>query len=314
MEQCSNQIYDSQSTPIPCEKESNVHEHYIDEEKIRRFEHLLIEDEKCRTTRKKYVRDVRELLAYTGENGLITKEIMITYKQYLIEKYSIATVNGMLASINSFLKKMNWYDCIVKSLKVQREAFRSQERELTRDEYYRLLETARSRGNKRLYLLMETICSTGIRVSELPFITVEALCTRRARVSLKGKTRTVILSQALCRELKQYVKEKNIRTGSIFITRNGQPLNRSNIFKEMKSLCEDADVDSKKVFPHNLRHLFACTYYQKEKDISHLADLLGHSNVNTTRIYLMKSSEEQEKQIECLGLVLCGNREMKSTT
>lgn len=304
MEQYSNQIYVNETNHTLCEKEKHMEAHYINEEKITHFERLLIEDEKCQTTRKKYVRDVREFFAYTGENGLVTKEIVITYKQHLIENYAVATVNGILASINSFLKKMNWYDCIVKSLKVQREAFRSAERELTKEEYYRLLETARAGGNKRLYLLMETICATGIRVSELPFITVESLYTRRARVSLKGKTRTVILSQKLCRELKQYVKEKEIRTGSIFVTRNGQPLNRSNIFKEMKSLCEKAGVDRKKVFPHNLRHLFACTYYQNEKDISHLADLLGHSNVNTTRIYLMKSSEEQEKQMECLGLVL----------
>lgn len=279
-------------------------EHYIDEEKITCFEHLLIEDEKCAATRDKYVRDVRKLLAYAGESGRITKEIMIAYKQYLVERYAVATVNGILASVNSFLKKMNWYDCVVKSLKVQREAFRSRNRELTREEYYRLLEAARARGNERIYLVMETICATGIRVSELPFITAESLCTGRARVSLKGKTRTVILSQTLCRKLKQYIKERKIQKGSIFVTKNGHPLDRSNIFREMKSLCEEAGVDREKVFPHNLRHLFACTYYQKEKDISHLADLLGHSSVDTTRIYLVKSSEEQEQQMECLGLVI----------
>lgn len=302
MEQYRNDWYECKDKMVL--NDNGITGHYISEEKISRFERLLTEDEKCKATRKKYSRDVRELFVYAGENGLITKETVISYKQHLVEIYAVATVNAKLASINSFFKKMNWYDCVVKSLKVQREAFRLQERELTKEEYYHLLEAARDRGNRRLYLLMETICATGIRVSELPFVTVEALCTRRARVSLKGKTRTVILPTALCRELKQYVKEQEIQQGSVFVTRNGKNLNRSNIYREMKRLCREAGVDEKKVFPHNLRHLFACTYYQNEKDISHLADLLGHSSIDTTRIYLAKSSEEQERQMECLGLVI----------
>lgn len=279
-------------------------EHYMDPALIDVFERMLIDEEKCVSTRKKYVRDVKALLAYLGETGRVTKAAVIAYKQHLTERYAVATVNGMLASINSFFKKMSWYDCVVKSLRVQQAAFRPPERELTKAEYYRLLHTAKAQGNERLYLLMQTLCGTGIRVSELPFITVEALAAGRARVTLKGKTRTILLPAALCRELRRYTRARRIRTGSVFVTSGGRPVDRSNVFREMKALCAEAGVDPRKVFPHNLRHLFACTYYQAEKDISHLADLLGHSSINTTRIYLMKSSTEQARQLEHLGLVI----------
>lgn len=268
------------------------------------FERMLIEEEKCASTRKKYVRDVKALLAYLGEPGCVTKAAVIAYKQHLTERYAVATVNAMLASINSFFKKMSWYDCVVKSLRVQQAAFRPPERELTKAEYYRLLQTAKAQGNERLYLLMQTLCGTGIRISELPFITVEAVTAGRARVTLKGKTRAILLPAALCRELRRYTRARRIRTGSVFVTRGGRPVDRSNVFREMKAICTEAGVDPRKVFPHNLRHLFACTYYQAEKDISHLADLLGHSSINTTRIYLMKSSAEQAHQLEHLGLVI----------
>lgn len=271
---------------------------------INAFERMLIEEEKCASTRKKYVRDVKALLAYLGEPGCVTKAAVIAYKQHLTERYAVATVNAMLASINSFFKKMSWYDCVVKSLRVQQAAFRPPERELTKAEYYRLLQTAKAQGNERLYLLMQTLCGTGIRISELPFITVEAVTAGRARVTLKGKTRAILLSAALCRELRRYTRARRIRTGSVFVTRGGRPVDRSNVFREMKAICTEAGVDPRKVFPHNLRHLFACTYYQAEKDISHLADLLGHSSINTTRIYLMKSSAEQARQLEHLGLVI----------
>lgn len=271
---------------------------------INAFERMLIEEEKCASTRKKYVRDVKALLAYLGEPGCVTKAAVIAYKQHLTERYAVATVNAMLASINSFFKKMSWYDCVVKSLRVQQAAFRPPERELTKAEYYRLLQTAKAQGNERLYLLMQTLCGTGIRISELPFITVEAVTAGRARVTLKGKTRAILLPAALCRELRRYTRARRIRTGSVFVTRGGRPVDRSNVFREMKAICPEAGVDPRKVFPHNLRHLFACTYYQAEKDISHLADLLGHSSINTTRIYLMKSSAEQAHQLEHLGLVI----------
>lgn len=279
-------------------------EHYMDPALIDAFERMLIEEEKCASTRKKYVRDVKALLAYLGEPGCVTKAAVIAYKQHLTERYAVATVNAMLASINSFFKKMSWYDCVVKSLRVQQAAFRPPERELTKAEYYRLLQTAKAQGNERLYLLMQTLCGTGIRISELPFITVEAVTAGRARVTLKGKTRAILLPAALCRELRRYTRARRIRTGSVFVTRGGRPVDRSNVFREMKAICTEAGVDPRKVFPHNLRHLFACTYYQAEKDISHLADLLGHSSINTTRIYLMKSSAEQARQLEHLGLVI----------
>lgn len=278
--------------------------HVIEFDMIEAYRKKLEREEKSGVTIEKYISDVRRFFCFAGEGAQISKETVILYKKQLTEKYTAASVNSMLAALNGFLKDRNWYDCTVKALKIQREAFRSRERELTKREYYQLLEAAKKKGDMRLYYLMQTICSTGIRVSELPFITVEALQRGRAKVSSKGKSRTVILPARLCRELKRYIKTKNIRTGSIFITRNGRPLDRSNIGHAMKSLCEDADVLRWKVFPHNLRHLFACTYYRLEKDLPHLADLLGHSNVNTTRIYTLASGEEQARRIERLGLVV----------
>lgn len=276
----------------------------MDSASVAAFERMLIEEEKSEATRKKYVRDVNALLSYLGEPGRVTKEAVIAYKQHLTARYAVTTVNAMLASINGFFKKMGWHDCVVKSLRVQQAAFRPPERELSKEEYYRLLRAAKAQGNERLYLLMQTLCGTGIRISELPFITVEALTAGRARVTLKGKTRAVILPAALCRELRRYVHARRIRNGSVFVTSGGRPVDRSNVFREMKALCAQARVDPRKVFPHNLRHLFACTYYQAEKDISHLADLLGHSSINTTRIYLVKSSAEQARRLEHLGLVI----------
>ena len=271
---------------------------------LEQFQEELINEEKSDATREKYVRDVRAFLNYMSTAGYINKEKVVEYKQYLQEHYAVTSINSMLAAINRFFKFTGWYDCAVKALRVQKEAFRSCEKELTRKEYYRLLETARKRGNQRLHLLMQTICSTGIRISELKYITAEAVYSGKARVSLKGKTRTVLLPSRLCRMLKHYARERRIQKGSIFITRNGNPMDRSNVLHEMKKLSEDAGVDRRKIFPHNFRHLFACTYYRMEKDLSHLADLLGHSSVNTTRIYTQISGEEQIRQIELLGLVV----------
>ena len=290
-------------------------EHRITAALLEAFRANMKKEEKSCATIEKYMHDIRYFGSFLSGNessraeDRITelsfdKEKVIAYKQYLVDHYAPASVNSMLAAVNTFFKENGWYDCVVKSLKIQKETFRSSERELTKEEYMRLLRTAARKGNQRLYLLMQTICSTGIRVSELPYITVESLYTRRAMVSLKGKTRIVILPKELCRELVHYIKEKSIQSGSIFITRNGKAMNRSNIWKEMKELCREAGIGAKKVFPHNLRHLFACTYYRLEKDITHLADILGHSNINTTRIYTLVSGEEQEKRIELLGLVI----------
>lgn len=278
--------------------------HFMTEDKIQMFCKRLVEEEKAKATISKYMYDIDTFCAYIGRDEEVSKERVIDYKESLMRCYSPNSVNSKLAALNSFFKEMGWYDCIVKSLKIQKEAFRSQNRELSKAEYYRLLEAAKNKNNMRLYFLMQTICATGIRVGELQFITVEALKEGRARVSLKGKTRTVLLPKILCRRLNAYAKEKRIRSGSIFVTSGGRPLDRSNICHAMKALCEEAGVQREKIFPHNLRHLFACTYYGMEKDLSHLADLLGHSNVNTTRIYTLNSEAEQARQIEVLGFVV----------
>ncbi|HBN56425.1 MAG TPA: integrase [Lachnospiraceae bacterium] len=268
------------------------------------FEKRLKEEEKSEATIRKYVSDVKHFMDYTKEDRPFSKELVIGYKQYLSEHYKKASVNSMLASVNSFLRMTGHPDCAVKTLKMQRAAFRGKNQELSREEYLRLLNTAKKKGKRRLFLLMQTIAATGIRISELPFITVEALKERRAQVSLKGKTRTVILQKQLCEELACYAEDMEIRAGSIFITRTGKPLDRSNVLHQMKALYEEAGVPKDKIYPHNFRHLFAVTYYNAERDICHLADLLGHSNINTTRIYTQVSCEEQEQQLDRLGLLV----------
>lgn len=276
----------------------------LDRRMIKEFEAFLKADEKSRATVEKYVRDAGRFLDFVGEGNTATKEDAIRYKRHLAERYAVTSANSMVAAMNCFLRFLGCQDCIVKAFKVQKAGFRSKEKELSKEEYVRLVEAAKRKGMQRLGLIMQTICATGIRISELPFITVESLHTRRTVVSLKGKVRTVILPLELCRELKRYIREKRIASGSVFVTRSGRPMDRSNILHSMKALCGEADVDSGKVFPHNLRHLFAVTYYKIERDICHLADLLGHSNINTTRIYTLVSSEEQERQICGLGLIL----------
>jgi len=281
----------------------DMEERVITAQMIAGFVKYLQEDEKSRATIEKYKRDL-EAFVFFANGSVITKELAIRYKEYLKSAYKPSSVNSMLAAVNRFFKEMGWYDCVVKALKVQRAVFRLKDRELNKEEYYRLLEAAKTKKNRRLYLIMETICATGIRVSELQFITAEALKTERAAVTLKGKTRTVLLPKALCRKLRQYAKERGIQNGSLFITKYGRPMDRSNILHEMKALCEIAGVERSKVFPHNLRHLFACVFYKAVKDITRLADLLGHSNINTTRIYTSVSGEEQARQIAKLGLVI----------
>ena len=274
----------------------------ISQEKIIKFMDSLLSEEKSLATIEKYVRDIEAFRRFSG-NAPVDKTLVIRYKQYLMERYAPASTNSMLAALNCFFKKMEWYDCLVKSVRVQQQTFRSMDKVLSRAEYFRLLDTAKRKGNVRLCLLLQTVCSTGIRVSELRFITVDAVKKGRATVSLKGKTRQVLLPRPLCVLLIDYSESQGIGSGSIFITRNGNPMDRSNIFHEMKALCADAGVDSSKVFPHNLRHLFACMYYDTAQDLSRLADILGHSSVNTTRIYTSGSGDEQQRQIESLGLV-----------
>ena len=278
-------------------------ERHLNKGQLRTFQADLAREERSPATVEKYLRDVKAFFAFQGDK-VVTKEGVIRFKRYLQERYKPASVNSMLAAVNRFFKGCGWYDCLVRPLKLQRQTFRDGSRELTREEYFRLLKAAQIRGKTRLCLLMQTICATGIRVSELPFITREAVNAGRATVCLKGKTRVVLLPAALCRTLKTYLKECRIRSGSIFVTRSGCPLDRSNILHDMKALCRWAGVATEKVYPHNLRHLFACQYYQAVKDLSRLADILGHENINTTRIYTRVSGAEQRREMEVLDLVL----------
>ena len=268
----------------------------ITKELIKNFRRYLIEEEKAAATVEKYIRDINVFADWLGEKEL-DKETVLIYKENLTQNYAPASVNSVLSSLNSFFTFNEWYNLRVKNLKIQKQLFANKDNELTKEEYERLLTAAKSKGNEQLYFLMQTICSTGIRVSELCYITVESLKAQKAQINLKGKMRVVILPKELCKMLLKYSKEQNITSGSVFVSRNGKPLDRSNIWEMMKALCESAGVARAKVFPHNLRHLFARTFYSIQKDIVRLADILGHSSVNTTRIYTMETGETHRRQI-----------------
>ncbi len=271
---------------------------------IIQFKNNLINEEKSSSTINKYVHDIIVFKAWCNDVPL-TKQLVLKYKNELIEKYAPASVNATLSSINSFFVFQEWFDLKVKSLRIQKQLFANEERDLTKEEYQRLLSAAKNKGNKRLYTLMQTICATGIRVSELKYITVENIRNKKAVIHLKGKTRVIIIPNELCSILLKYAKERQITTGCVFISKNGKPLDRSNIWADMKKLCISANVSKEKVFPHNLRHLFARTFYSVQKDIVRLADILGHSSVNTTRIYTMETGEIHRRQIQKLGLLRC---------
>ena len=276
----------------------------ITQKLIEEFKIFLVSEEKSYATVEKYIRDICAFSEWIcGRN--VDKTAVLEYKAYLVENYKPASVNSVLSSLNSFFTYNEWYDCKVKSLKIQKQIFASKDKELTKAEYERLLDAAKSKKNERLYLLMQTICSTGIRVSELRFVTVSAVNTSVANINCKGKLRQVFLPKALCKVLTRYIREQKITSGSVFVSRTGKPLDRSNIWSDMKKLCESAGVSKDKVFPHNLRHLFALTYYSLQKDIVRLADILGHSSVNTTRIYTMETGEVHKRHIERLGLLKC---------
>lgn len=276
---------------------------YIISETIDDFRKHLILEEKSRATVEKYIRDVKIFKEFISDSE-VTKESVIEYKEYLQEQYSARSVNSMLASINSLFSFMDWHDVRVRAVRLQQQVFCSEEKELTRDEYARLCRTAERRHNERLALILQTICGTGIRVSELEYITVEAVQRGEAMVRCKGKTRAVFIVKKLKRKLLRYAAAKNIKHGSIFITRTGRPVNRTNIWREMKSLCEEADVEPGKVFPHNLRHLFARVFYNIRKDIARLADILGHSSISTTRIYIISTGTEHRKCMENMHLII----------
>ena len=271
---------------------------------VENFTLYLRNEERSAATLDKYIRDIKVFKLWCGDRK-IEKGLVLEYKQQLIEKYAPASVNSIISSLNSFFDFNNWYELKMKSLKIQRQIFAQPQKELSKAEYMRLLQAAKNKNNKRICLIMQKICSTGIRISELKFITSEAVKKRQVTINCKGKMRIVILPKQLCKMLEAYLKEEKIVSGSIFVTRRKKPIDRSNIWREMKELCERAGVDKNKVFPHNLRHLFARTYYSLQKDIVRLADILGHSSVETTRLYTMESGTEHIKQLQKLGLLRC---------
>lgn len=276
----------------------------LTKKRLEQFKQYLLSEEKSRATVEKYLRDTTAFFAFVQTRS-VSKTLVIEYKQALMEKgYAVRSINSMLSSINSLFSFLGWYDCKVKTIKQQRQIFCGEDKELTKAEYLRLLNTATKTKNERLNLIIQTICSTGIRVSELQYITVEAVSRGEATVNCKGKTRTIIIVKQLRRKLLQYAKERHMKTGPVFVTRSGNPVSRTNIWREMKSLCEAANVNPSKVFPHNLRHLFARTFYGIEKDIAKLADILGHSSINTTRIYIISTGEEHRKRLENMRLVI----------
>lgn len=271
---------------------------------LKRFCAWMKAEEKSENTVEKYIRDVSAFMGYL-DGASVTKEAVIAYKNKLVsENYAVRSINSMLASLNSLFSFLGWHDCRVKSMKVQRQVYCPEERELTKAEYICLVNTAERKGNKRLSLLLQTICGTGIRVSELRFITVEAVKRGEATVSLKGKTREVFIVKGLKQKLLRYAEKKKITSGAIFITRGGKPISRTNIWREMKNLCKEAKVNKAKVFPHNLRHLFARTFYSIEKDIAKLSDILGHSSINTTRIYIVTTGGEHRRRMEKMRLII----------
>ena len=276
---------------------------FITAKAIAEFKGHLILEERSEMTIEKYIRDVKAFSVYT-QNTAVTKEIVIAYKKHLQENYAVRSVNSMLASINSLFAFLGWHDLRVKSLKLQQQVFCPEEKELTKAEYARLCRTAERKHNERLNLILQTICGTGIRVSELQFITVEAVKQGEAVVNCKAKTRSVFIVKELKQKLLRYAAEQGIKNGMIFVTRTGKPISRTNIWREMKALCIEANVNPQKVFPHNLRHLFARVFYGIEKDIAKLADILGHSSINTTRIYIISTGTEHRRRMENMHLIL----------
>lgn len=273
---------------------SNIH--------VQQFSRYLHREEKSDATYEKYIRDVRRFACFASGRQ-VSKELVLEWKRYLIEQsYAVRSINSMLASVNSFLKCMGWQDCVVKNVRIQQQTYCSEDKELTREEYLRLLNAAD--GNKRLKLVLQAICATGIRVSELRHFTVDAVCRGEIVVDCKGKTRTILIPGKLKKLLMHYAKQHNIVAGAVFLGRNGKPMDRSSIWRQMKHLCKVANVKSSKVFPHNLRKLFARTFYSIEKDIAKLADILGHSSINTTRIYLVTTGSEHRRKLERLRLVI----------
>lgn len=277
-------------------------ERILTQEHLAAFRDYLIREEKSAATVEKYLRDAGGYAAFCGGRA-VTKERTLAYKQALQDRgYALRSVNSMLASVNGLLEFLGWPDCRVKNLRSQRQIYCPEEKELSRSEYLRLLEA--SGKCRQLNLVLQTICGTGIRVSELKFFTVEAVSRGEVTVRCKNKTRTILVPGKLKKLLLAFCRKKGIHSGGIFRTRTGRPLDRSNIWAQMKRLCKSAGVSAAKVYPHNLRKLFARTFYSAEKDIAKLADILGHSSIDTTRIYIMTTGAEHRRSIERLGLII----------
>ncbi len=276
---------------------------FLDLKIIEEFKKHLILEERSTSTVEKYIRDVKSFADFVNGDE-ITKETVINYKKYLQENYAVRSVNSMLASINSMFAFLDWHELKVKSIKLQQQIYCPEEKELTKAEYARLCRTANQKHNKRLNLILQTICGTGIRVSELQYITVEAAKQGEAVVNCKSKTRSVFIVKELKQKLLRYAAEQNIKNGIIFVTKTGKAISRTNIWREMKALCAEANVNPQKVFPHNLRHLFARVFYGIEKDIAKLADILGHSSINTTRIYIISTGTEHRMRMENMRLII----------
>lgn len=270
---------------------------------LREFKEHLHGEERSEATAEKYLRDLRAFFFFMQEKDL-TKAAVLDYKAKLLERYAVTSANSMLAAMNAFFRFYGLYELCVKQYKIQKSAFCSEEKELTKAEYIRLIGTARRRGNERLSLIIQTICGCGIRVSELAYITVEAVKRGEAFVNCKGKNRRIFIVAELRRKLLLYIKARGISEGCVFITKRGNPISRHNVWRDMKGLCEDAGVKPSKVFPHNLRHLFARTFYCIEKDIAKLADILGHASINTTRIYIATTGIEHRKKMESMRLII----------
>lgn len=267
------------------------------------FADYLRAEERSAGTIEKYMRDVRKFFCWLADKSLEKAQVSAWRAQLLSDGYAPETVNSMIVALNQFLDFIGRSDCRVRTLRIQRKLFRRQERELTRAEYERLVQTAERKGQERLALLLEAIAATGIRVSEVKYLTVEAARVGRAEIALKGKIRVILLPNKLCRKLLKYAKKQKTVSGEIFLTRNGKSLSRRQIWSEMKHLCKFAGVEASKVFPHNLRHLFATVFYRVCKDIAKLADVLGHSSIETTRIYLVTSGTEHARQLAHLRLI-----------
>ena len=274
----------------------------ITEETLAAFARQLGEEERSPATLEKYLREVRQFAAFLGGRE-VTRDLAAAWREELSARQSPATVNGKLTALDRLLAFLGWEDCRVKHLRVQRQLFRDSARELSREEYARLVETARRLGRGRLSLLMETICATGIRVSEVRYITAEAVREGRTEIALKGKIRTILLPGKLCRKLEKYARQKKITSGELFLTRSGRPMSRKQIWAEMKGVCRAAGVAPSKVFPHNLRHLFARCFYRVSRDVAKPADVLGHSSIETTRIYLISTGAEHARTLDQLRLI-----------